>query len=383
MFDGKERRRVKRKVPGAKSDFSNKKDAEEKPREHLRSVLPSNGATKPNAHIKTFQDAAKLYLELKKAQWEAYGSYGTMCSIFGTDVYPVIGKRPLDQIVKSELQLMFNNSRTEDGTVSESLLKKVRTHVGAVFAMAVDDKLITGNPVQRLKLPKHCKLPDATFLTMDQIHALLAAAEITGTRRDRVFLKLFVVHGVRPGECLALRLDDVGPDQLRLDEMLVRVRNPRKKNITVNVVGRTLGPLKTTIKTVESKAPLPLRAVLRDEILEYARREGITNPREFLFQTIVGTPLDRDNYLDRVLKPLAKKAGIEKIDFRKLRRSCATNFLADVNKGQVKETQSLMRAHGPRTTLKYYSKPLDPSATDALEKWHEAVTTPKSTGQVQ
>src|SRR5215467_7521834 len=59
------------------------------------------------------------------------------------------------------------------------------------------------------------------------------------------------------------------------------------------------------------------------------------------------------NFLKRVLKPLAKSAGIEDFDFRAMRSTSSTLFHTH---GSVKDTQGQMRHADPTTTLRYYVK---------------------------
>jgi integrase len=366
--NGKEKRIGPRtKILGAKTQLT-KGEAEEALQHHLKTIPGANGIAIPNAKIRTFEDAAKLYLKIKQGQWEGYGFHGVVSSLLETHVYPIIGQRPVDEIVKTELLLMLNTI-SKNGSRSESLLKKIRTHVAAVFEMCVDDKIIHGNPARKMPLPKH-KDVDGSFYELDKIHALLAAATIHGTRRDVLFVKIQCGLGLRVGEQVALRLDDVGLDELRLDEMLVRVKNPRRKNASDDTAKMpSLPPVKNRLKTINSKKPVPITPKLRKEILDYARHEGLTHPREFLFQSMVGTPLDPDNYLDRVLKPIAKEAGFDRIDFRTLRRSCSTNH-GEVNKGQIENTAALLR-HDAATALKNYKKPVQASVREAAAKWYE------------
>jgi len=141
------------------------------------------------------------------------------------------------------------------------------------------------------------------------------------------------------------------------------------EELVARKLDKPLPGTKTTLKTVQSHAPVPMTEHMYHDLTNYMKLEGLTHPREFLFQTEVGTPLDPDHYLDRILKPLAKEAGIEgKVDHRSLRRSCATNF-GIVNKGQLKDEQRLMRHTDAATTLNNYEQPIEESLRLAVTKW--------------
>jgi integrase len=60
-----------------------------------------------------------------------------------------------------------------------------------------------------------------------------------------------------------------------------------------------------------------------------------------------------NSVLPRVLKPIAKLAGIEDFDFRSMRSTASTLFQTH---GAVKDTQGQMRHADPTTTLRYYDE---------------------------
>ena len=187
-----------------------------------------------------------------------------MASIFETHVYPVLGARPIEQIVHSEVQLLLNNI-AKNKNAGESTLKKVPNASRAVFEMAINDNRLLRNPAMKLQLPD-CKQPDHTFYTLVQLQALLAAAR-KRSLRDYIYLLIFMVWGLRPGECVALRVDDVGENELRIDEMLTRVKNPRKKNLSTEELAarksdKTLPGIKNTLKTLNSIAPVPMTELM-------------------------------------------------------------------------------------------------------------------------
>ena len=57
----------------------------------------------------------------------------------------------------------------------------------------------------------------------------------------------------------------------------------------------------------------------------YHRNRALA-PKDLLFPTETGTPFRIGNYLKRVLKPIAAKAGISDMTYRTLRRTFATEF---------------------------------------------------------
>jgi integrase len=146
---------------------------------------------------------------------------------------------------------------------------------------------------------------------------LLSAARSVSLR-EHLIVRVFYVCGLRPGELFALRVDDVEPKLLRIDEAL------KEGEKGTDRVGET--------KTSSSNAYVSISDDLYKEITlwlsirnmadPYHRNRPLT-PNDLLFPTEAGTPYRIGNYLKRVLKPLAANAGIPDMTCRALRRPFA------------------------------------------------------------
>ncbi len=118
---------------------------------------------------------------------------------------------------------------------------------------------------------------------------------------------------------------------------------------------------------------------LRAELSHWIESSKLS-PRDWLFQTEHGRPgfLNANNYVKRTLKPAAVKAGIglttvkdkngepvvkTNVDFRVLRRTCATLF-GDRAK-DPKSTQAQLRHADPTITLRHYQKSVPASVQAA------------------
>ena len=346
----------KSKVLGKCSDMT-KGAAEDALREHIRGARPPESKA-------TFEEFAKWYVRTNEDQWSKKWK-GTVKGLFKHQINPRIGSRIAAELKKSEIQQLLNEIAADPKSQSESIIKKCLTHVRAVFNMAIDDELLARNPAppRKIKLPS-MRPASERFLTFEESQRLLAVAD----RRDNLILRIFVVLGLRPGELFALRVNDIQPGELRIDQTVVDYK------------------LKDGAKTEESKANIPLPSVLEADLRAYIREEGIT---DLLFPSEVGTPISPDNYLDRILKRLGVAAGIDvtrrsvlikrgkdkgktkeivtsKLNHQVLRRTTGTHFQKH---GELKDTQSLLRHANPLTTLKHYQKTLPQSLIEAVESW--------------
>ncbi len=196
------------------------------------------------------------------------------------------------------------------------------------------------------------------FLSIEEARRLLVA----GTDRDQMIVLLFMVVRLRPSELFALRVNDLSPGLLRIDE--------------ADVPGE---PIKSQTKTEDSAADLPLPAGLELALRDYIRRHSLT---DLIFPSETGTVMSHDNYLDRVLKKLGVLAGIDvftdvdgslnsKLNHQVLRRTTATHFQ---KYAPIKATQRMMRHSDAATTLKHYQKTLKPSVIKGVSDWYVDLT---------
>lgn len=228
---------------------------------------------------------------------------------------------------------------------SRSLVGKVKTYLKAVLIEAVEADLIPKSPWRKINMPK-CKASAKTALSPEQCKALLAKAVELGKSREHLILRLCLSLGPRRGEVLAIRRNDVEHGRLRIDESAcwdAKVKDP---------------------KTRDSNAYLPL-----PETLEIELRSWMTlhpgEPSDFLFPgTKKGQPYRPSNYLRRVLKPLAEKAGVQGVNFQTLRRTTATR---GQRHGSVKDIQGVLRHSTPQMTVGVYMQEIPDGVRQAVQ----------------
>jgi len=158
-------------------------------------------------------------------------------------------------------------------------------------------------------------------------------------------------------------------------------------------------------KTAESATPMYLTPNLELELKHYLGTLS-TEPDGWLFPSSrKGAPVRPGNFLNRVLKPAALRAGIRVIDRGKGKKTSALNFqslrrtsstLFGQKAKDPKSTQAHMRHTDPYVTLKHYQQeiPKDVKAAaialeqDLLEQKRRreqnvAAALKASTGQLQ
>jgi len=289
------------------------------------------GARAPSSEAKdpTFQSFLdEEFIPVRRSAWnnatrEKLSYYfNLMCSEFGAAL--------LTDIDKKRLQRFLNgmSDRLCHDTVSGCCI-----YLKAVFAEAVEQKLVAENPTKTLTLP-YTRERETYTVPFGDVQRLEDALE----GRDKIIFKLLSRCGPRAGETFAFQWHDLQPDQtLRIQRTYSR------------------GELKPP-KTKKSRKPIYLPLSLYGDLLqlkevscdpsptgwifpsERKRRRRLENGELDASASIM--PLDYHNWVNRRLKPVADKMGI-RVNCQIMRRTFAT--LANEAGGDLKDIQTQMR----------------------------------------
>ena len=309
----------------------------------------------------TLASLAREYLTLSKPNWGPHMVRAAGNLIEKHIIGGELGDRPIVELSEATLQTWLNEHVCAGA--SRSLLKGLLLHVRSIFKYARKRKIMSENPTEDLRA-KSKKRPSERYLSLDECQRLFSVLR----GRDRLIVRLFIQLGLRPEELFALRRDDVRGARLRIDEALVS------------------GKI-SAVKTEASEAYLHVPPDLATELTTWMGSNAGAD-RDWLFQPTHGRPghLNQNNYRERVLQPAAVRARVgvidtgknnpkgepvlkSDVDFRCLRRTCATLF-GDRAK-DPKSTQMQLRHADPTITLKHYQKAIPSSveaAGDQLER---------------
>lgn len=228
-----------------------------------------------------------------------------------------LGLLTLDRVKPTQIEAWVVSLR-EKG-LSDSTIRQAYTILRAVLSTAVRDGAMAVNSAAAVTRPRVTK-SEAAFLTPADVRRLLDEAR--GSRYEPLF-ELLVHTGLRRGEALALRWDDVDLDQhvLRVTGTLARVDGVLVVTEPKTTKSRRFIHVSPTVENL-------LRGLRRRQVEERLRAGSQWAQTGFVFTTEFGEPCDPRNAL-RALKVAADRAGLEGIGLHTLRHSAASTMLSN------------------------------------------------------
>ena len=168
-------------------------------------VLGELKVEKVNKNGPAFKALAERWLAMphdwKESTREGYTSNLT------NHVYPVFGKRPVDQISRKQLKLFFDDIYTKG--LNARTLKRIRAPFRGVLSYAVESELIEANPFDSLRMNYKSNTPEIKPLNESEAAKVLEQAK--GYLGGKYYppLLLLLRTGMRIGEVLALQWTDI------------------------------------------------------------------------------------------------------------------------------------------------------------------------------
>ena len=253
----------------------------------------------------------------------------------------VLGKILLKKLEPHTLQEFYNYKFREEG-LSPKTLRNYHMALHKCLQQAVKERLLVYNPCDAVTLPSGEK-PEIVAFTNDQQRALVQASY---RHRYGVFIRLDLCTGLRMGELLALKWEDIdfSTAQLHVRRTINRLAKYEAhdgENKTEIVFG--------TPKTKNSRRTIPLTRTMADELTRWKQQQAQDKIRAgdkytddgFIVTNEFGHYFEQKtfkDYYDRLLKD----ADIGHFTFHALRHTFATRAL---ERGMDYKTLSAILGH--------------------------------------
>ena len=321
----------KRQYVGSVVQFPKRKDAERAIAQFRVEINEGGNYTPLN-----FEQVIAHYKK-EELPHKAYSTRVGYTDALDRYILPEWGGCVLSSIKSIEVEKWLSGIRKRNGTpTSPSTKAKIRNVMSAVFSHAIRWGWAQTNPITAVRTSAQ-RLREPDILSPAELQALLKRLP----QRERLMVLLDVTTGLRRGELMALRWQD-----LDFESMVANIT----RSIWRNVVGGT--------KTAASKKPVPLHPLVVGELSKWKEESLYKADSDFVFPSVQKSgmqPLQPDMILKRHIRPALKQMGVDKkIGWHSLRHSLGT--MLRQMKIDVKIAQEMLRHANPGVTLGLYQQ---------------------------
>ena len=256
---------------------------------------------------------------------------------------PRIGNIKLKKLTTRHLQKLYKEllesgrihvGKSQDKGLSTTTVHSVHLMLHCALDRAVKERLISRNPCEDCIVPKPRKL-DMKILTPEHMKAYLEAAAARGML-PMFYLEL--LSGLRKGELVALRWDDLNIQGRTISVSKQYVRNPD-------------GSLELTRPKTENSVRLVSIPPAAVELLIQEHDKHPDNP--YLFPSPLTGEMYHPDSVVNLHKKILRDAGLEHLRFHDLRHTFATTALQ--NGVDVKTVSSMLGHFDAGFTLRTYT----------------------------
>lgn len=291
--------------------------------------------------IQYFKDQSPNYLnDMTLGEWmdiclEVYlknslkqSTYNSYVCYIEKHLKPVLGDVKLSELNPRMLQLFYNHKLEAEG-LSRKTIINLNLFLHRVLSFAVGEGYIRMNPADSLNLPRGQK-PEIEVLTRDEQAALIRGSY---NHRYGVFVRLTLFTGIRLGELLGLKWEDVDVKggMINIRRTLSRLNKMKRpdnpdENTTEIVVG--------TPKSQNSVRSIPLIPGMMQELLGW--RNVQERDRENAGELYMASGMVVTNELGRYIEPRTFRdyyeqiltiSGLKHYTFHALRHTFATRAM--------------------------------------------------------
>ena len=256
---------------------------------------------------------------------------------------PRVGSVKLKKLTTRHLQKLYKElleggrihiGKNQDKGLSTPTVHSVHLMLHCALERAVKERLISRNPCEDCVVPKPRKL-DMKILPPEHVHAYLEAAKARG------LLPIFYLElasGLRKGELVALRWEDVDIQNRTISVSKQYVRNPD-------------GSLELTRPKTENSVRLVSIPQTAVDLLSQEHNKHPDSP--YLFPSPLTGEMYHPDSVVNLHKKILEDAGLEHLRFHDLRHTFATMALQ--NGVDVKTVSSMLGHYDAGFTLRTYT----------------------------
>jgi integrase len=289
-------------------------------------------------------------------------------------VLPHVGRYQLRQLHVGHIEKM--QTSLLDAGLSVSTVRVARRVLSSALSHAVTSRHIPHNPVKDIRTPRHPdgQRPMLEPFTEEQARQLLAVCRDHPDTAVAAFVTIGLMLGMRRGEILGLRLEDIDWEEGHLS-----INQALNQNYLPAAGGGWMTELGTsTPKTRHSRRDLSMPPSVRSVVLRLQATRGTQRQMagddweetDFLFCSKNGKPLWPSNLAKRYQR-LLKAADVPQLSIHALRHTFAT--VCFLNEIPAEQVQTAAGHSSIRTTKDQYANYLPQLATKAITALSEVL----------
>ena len=338
-----------------KTIHGNKKDAEKYLTKALRERDLGTFVEPSKETVAEYMDKWLETVVKARVREKTHRDYGDRIRLY---IKPALGELKLHQVTPEKIQELYNKM-LDDG-LSPRTVRYAHTILRNALQQAIKWGKLYRNPAELVDLPRQKKEEMKTLSPAEAVRFM----EVVVYSPWKALFSLLLTSGMRPGEALGLKWNDIDFDNKRvtINRSLTRTRG--KKWVLEEP------------KTARSRRTIPLSLTVMQDLKEHRanqaaqklknKKKNKYNDQSFIFAAENGEPMNDNNILKRYFKPLLETAGLPDIRLYDLRHTCATLLLSA---GENPKVVSERLGHASITlTLDTYSHVLPNMQEAAAEK---------------
>jgi site-specific recombinase XerD len=248
--------------------------------------------------------------------------------------------KPYNEVTADDIRFYLANRQVKEGLSKASALNELR-YMQSFFGWCVTNELILRNPCLKVERVKQSKKKKKA-LTDIEIEKLRGVCR---NNKEKAILEILLSTGCRVMELCQMKISDT-----KNNSILIRGKGDKERTVYLNAKAQIA--LENYVKERTDNNPYVFPKMIwvgNVDRTSYNRQALMNMYKEAKFVT-------KDEFCDRgtiehIMRKLASRAGIERANPHKLRRTCATMAL---RRGMPIEQVSRMLGHEQLTTTQIY-----------------------------